>query len=75
MSCTDWPRGLRAAAAVALASVATELVLLPISAALFGRVTFAGPLLNLCAVPAMAVVQQAGLAVVATAGWSSRWRR
>ena len=70
MSWTDWPRGLRAAAAVALASVATELVLLPISAALFGRVTFAGPLLNLCAVPAMAVVQQAGLAVVATAGWS-----
>ena len=70
MSWTDWPRGLRAAAAVALASVATELVLLPISAALFGRVTFAGPLLNLCAVPAMALVQQAGLAVVATAGWS-----
>jgi len=71
MSSTDWPRGLRAAAAVALASVATELVLLPISATLFGRVTFAGPLLNLCAVPAMAVVQLAGLAVVATAGWSS----
>jgi competence protein ComEC len=71
MSWTDWPRGLRAAAAVALASVATELVLLPISAALFGRVTFAGPLLNLCAVPAMALVQQAGLVVVATAGWSS----
>jgi competence protein ComEC len=71
MSWTGWPRGLHAAAAVALASVATELVLLPISAALFGRVTFAGPLLNLCAVPAMALVQQAGLAVVATAGWSS----
>ncbi len=70
MSWTDWPRGLQAAAAVALASVATELVLLPISAALFGRVTFAGPLLNLCAVPAMALVQQAGLVVVATAGWS-----
>jgi competence protein ComEC len=70
MSWREWPRGLYAAAAVMFASVATELALLPVSAALFGRVTFAGPLLNLLAVPAMALVQQAGLAVVATAAWS-----
>jgi competence protein ComEC len=70
MAWREWPPGVRAAVAVMLASVATELVLLPVSAALFGRVTFAGPLLNLLAVPAMAVVQQAGLVVVATAAWS-----
>ena len=46
------------------ASVATEIVLLPIAAALFGRVTAAGPVLNLVAVPAMAVLQQAGLVAV-----------
>jgi competence protein ComEC len=55
--------------ALVAASVATELVLLPISAALFGRITGAGPLLNLIAVPAMAVLQQAGLIAVATDRW------
>jgi competence protein ComEC len=53
-----------AVAAVIAASVATEIVLLPIAAALFGRVTAAGPILNLVAVPAMTVLQQAGLAAV-----------
>ena len=45
--------------AVLAASLATEIVLLPFSATLFNRVTAAGLLLNLCAVPLMAVVQVA----------------
>jgi competence protein ComEC len=44
--------------------VAAELVVVPISATAFGRVTFAGVLLNFVAVPLMAVVQLAGLATV-----------
>lgn len=47
-----------------LASLAVEVALLPVSAASFSRVTFAGVLLNLLAVPLMAVVQVAGLIVV-----------
>jgi competence protein ComEC len=47
----------RAAARVVGASLATEIVLLPISATIFGRVTLAGLVLNLAAVPLMAVVQ------------------
>ena len=45
--------------AVVAASLATELVLLPFSASFFNRVTVAGLLLNLAAVPLMAVVQVA----------------
>jgi competence protein ComEC len=56
--------------AVMAASIATEIVLLPIAAAFFGRVTAAGPILNIIAVPAMAVLQQAGvIAVVSDAWW------
>ena len=51
------------------ASVAVELVLVPVSAASFSRVTLAGPLLNLAAVPLMAVAQVSGLIVVAADGW------
>ena len=58
-----------AVVAVIAASVATEIVLLPIAAALFGRVTAAGPILNLVAVPAMAVLQQAGLVAVVCDRW------
>lgn len=47
------------------ASLAAEIVLLPVSATVFSRVTGAGLLLNLVAIPAMAVVQVAGMAVVA----------
>jgi competence protein ComEC len=55
--------------ALVAASVATEVVLLPIAAALFGRITGAGPLLNVIAVPAMAVLQQAGLIAIVTDSW------
>ena len=50
-------------AASVLASMSVELVLAPISAQLFSRVTAAGVLLNLISVPAMSVVQVAGLLV------------
>src|SRR5207247_704863 len=46
------------------ASAAVEIALLPVMAATFSRVTAAGLVLNLVAVPAMALVQIAGLAVV-----------
>jgi competence protein ComEC len=46
------------------ATAAADLVLLPIAAAAFHRVTVAGLLLNVVAIPAMAVLQCAGLAVV-----------
>ena len=46
------------------ASVAVEAVLLPVQALVFSRVSLAGVILNLVAVPAMTVAQLAGLAVV-----------
>jgi competence protein ComEC len=58
----------RIAFGVVLASLATELVLLPVSATVFNRVTVAGLLLNLAAVPLMAAVQvAASLTVLAHA--------
>lgn len=69
-----WVAWLRASIG---ASVAVEIVLLPVMAETFSRVTAAGLVLNIVAVPAMAIVQIAGLVVVlspiewlsATAGW------
>jgi competence protein ComEC len=58
-------------AASIVASVATELVLLPVSASWFSRVTMAGVALNLMAIPAMAVVQIAGMIVVAAGAVAS----
>lgn len=52
------------------ATCAVELVLLPVSARWFGIVTGAGLLANLVAIPAMAGVQVAGLAVL-PASWVS----
>ncbi len=46
------------------ASVAVEIALLPVMAITFSRVTVAGLVLNLAAVPLMAVVQLAGLVIV-----------
>jgi competence protein ComEC len=46
-----------------VASMAIEIALLPVSAALFSRVTGAGVVLNLLAVPLMGVVQIAALVV------------
>jgi competence protein ComEC len=46
------------------ASLAVEVLLLPVFATVFGRITAAGLLLNLLAVPLMGIVQIAGIAVV-----------
>ncbi len=60
-------RVARSIIALAIASVAAEVALLPVTAYFFGRVTLGGPLFNLVAVPAMGVVQMAGLLLVAIA--------
>jgi competence protein ComEC len=59
-------RALRWLVASLSASMAVEVMLLPISAQLFSRVTAAGLVLNLCAVPLMGVVQIAALVVTLT---------
>jgi competence protein ComEC len=51
------------------ATLAAEVALLPVSAALFARVSLLGLVLNFIAIPAMTIVQLAGLAVSACAGW------
>ena len=64
-------------AAMLLASVCAELVLAPVSAAVFQRITVAGLLLNFAAIPAMTLAQIGSMAVVAldllglhhVAGW------
>jgi competence protein ComEC len=50
-------------------TLAAELVLAPVSAAIFSRVGVLGLVLNFVAIPAMAVVQFAGLLVLAIHGW------
>ena len=73
-------RWLRAPAALLLASLSAEVVLLPIVAFVFQRVTIAGLTANLAAIPAMAIAQVSAIvtamadaagidAVAATAGW------
>ena len=59
--CRVW---LRPVVVLVAATVAAEIILLPIAAAVFGRVTIAGLILNLVAIPAMSVVQIGGLAMV-----------
>ena len=54
-----------------LASAAVEIVLLPVAAQSFSRVTAIGIVLNLLAVPLMAVVQMAGMIVVGTSWWAT----
>ncbi|HEX5215998.1 MAG TPA: DNA internalization-related competence protein ComEC/Rec2, partial [Vicinamibacterales bacterium] len=57
-------RAVRAAAALLAATAAAELALLPISALIFHRVGVAGLALNFIAIPAMAVIQFAGIVAV-----------
>ena len=56
---------LKAPAALILASVCAELVLMPIGVFVFQRVTIAGLVVNLAAVPCMAVVQVAAMVTAA----------
>lgn len=65
------PRGARAAAAVFAATICAEIVLAPVSATLFGRVPFAGLILNFAAIPLMTIVQVAGLMVALVSPVSS----
>ena len=58
-------RRVERAAGALSATVAAEIALAPISAALFARVTFAGLLLNFAAIPLMTVVQVSSLATLA----------
>jgi competence protein ComEC len=51
------------------ATLAAEVVLMPIAAAVFARVSVAGLVLNFAAIPAMAVVQIGGMVTAALAGW------
>ena len=64
-----WRRAVLWLGASVGASIAVELVLLPVSAQGFSRVTLAGPLLNLAAVPLMAVAQVCGLVVAICDAW------
>lgn len=66
----------RPAASLIAATAAVEIVLGPLSASLFGRVTCAGFLLNFAAIPLMGIVQTASMAVLATAALApivGRW--
>jgi competence protein ComEC len=55
---------LRVPGALLVASACAEVVLLPISAFVFSRVTFAGLIVNFAAIPLMTLVQIAGMAAV-----------
>src|SRR5207248_532511 len=66
------PRMLRPLGEMFLASAAAEAALLPVSASVFERVTFAGLALNCAAIPLMAVAQLAGMLVVPLAAVSAR---
>jgi competence protein ComEC len=58
-------RTVAAAAALFAATLSAEIALAPLTAALFGRVTFAGLLLNFAAIPLMTVVQGGTIAALA----------
>jgi competence protein ComEC len=55
---------LRAPAALVVASACAEIALLPVGAFVFSRVTFAGLIVNVAAIPLMTLVQIAGIAAV-----------
>jgi competence protein ComEC len=73
------PAGAGAIVSILAASVAAEAMLFPVGALVFSRVTFAGLVLNVAAIPLMGVAQIAGMALVpvafvspalaAAAGW------
>ena len=60
---------LRTVRGLLLATVAAEMMILPISAAVFMRVGIAGIPLNFVAIPAMTVAQISGLVLCASAAW------
>jgi competence protein ComEC len=62
---SQWRRYLfsmgRAAVMLLAATVSAEIALAPVGAFLFGRISFAGLLLNFAAIPLMSIIQVAGL--------------
>lgn len=65
------PAAVRWLVATICGSLAVEVALLPIGASSFSRVTAAGLVLNLVAVPAMAMTQLAGMVLVCAASFPS----
>lgn len=59
-----WEKSRRWALGIVSATVAAELAIVPVTTAVFSRVSVAGLVLNLIAIPAMAVVELAGLATI-----------
>jgi competence protein ComEC len=64
-----WVRTAGVLASLWAATLAAELVLLPVGAWTFARVSVAGTVLNFIAIPAMAVVQVTGLVAVSLGDW------
>jgi competence protein ComEC len=65
-----WRLPILAAIGMLAATVCAEVALAPVSATLFGRLSFAGLFLNFAAIPLMTVIQIAGLIVAATPSWA-----
>lgn len=66
---TGWPSVV---VSLAAATTCAEIALLPVSAYVFSRVTFAGLIVNFAAIPLMTIVQIAGMAAAASwAVWPS----
>jgi competence protein ComEC len=59
-----WEKARRWGLGILSATVAAELALVPVTTSVFSRVSVAGLVLNLIAIPAMALVELAGLVVV-----------
>lgn len=64
---SPWLALSRMTRGLVLATVAAEIVILPVAASVFMRVSVAGLLLNFVAIPAMTVAQIAGMALCAIA--------
>ena len=65
-----WRRAVAALGRMLAATVCAEIALAPVSAALFGRIPFAGFFLNFAAIPLMTIVQIGGLVVAAAPAWA-----
>lgn len=63
-SMPPWAKVRRWGVGIVSATVAAELALVPVTTSVFARVSLAGLVLNLVAIPAMAAVELAGIGVV-----------
>ena len=65
----NWVTALRVVNSLFLATVAAEIVILPVAASVFMRVGVAGLLLNFVAIPAMVLAQLSGLLLIVLGSW------